>query len=204
MNRLIQNSLISIIGGLPVLAIALHACNIVDLKTSALCLVFPAWIVLVLMFKLGDKMETFLKYWSAGVIAVFLYDLSRIPFIYFGWDDFIPKIGFALGFENEQATIAAYAWRYIFNGGGLALSFLGLQRLIPELKQQKVLYGMAYGVIIWLCLDIVLFLAQDGAMFPPTPFNIIGSYVGHVVYGCTLVLMLSFYSRIQLKIEKSI
>lgn len=205
MIKLLQHSLICFVGGSPVLAIALNACGILPLKWTALFIVLPAWVCLYFYFYRTNKTHTFCKYWSAGVIAVLLYDLSRIPFVYFGWDDFIPKIGFALGFEGDYAVFFGYAWRYIFNGGGLAIAFYGLQRIFPALKSEKLFTGMAYGVLIWLCLDIVLFFAGTDAMFPPTPFNIIGSYVGHVVYGLSLVavLRMNFLSfQPELSVEK--
>ena len=59
----------------------------------------------------------------AGIISVFLYDLSRVPYILGGWSDFIPKIGGWVTNTNEKNALLGYTWRYIGNGGGMGIAF---------------------------------------------------------------------------------
>jgi len=47
--------------------------------------------------------------------------------------------------------------------------------------------GIGYGVAIWSCLLLTLFLApQEVALFELTPLTLTLSLIGHVVYGGVL------------------
>ena len=128
--------------------------------------------------------------WIAGLIAVLIYDLSRIPFIYAGWDDFIPGLGGAITGAEENFTIG-YLWRYLGNGAGLGLGFAALSHFFKF--KRTILAGLIYGVCVFLCLDIVLISSEQAQanMFEITPLTFTGSLVGHVVYGTVLGFVIS-------------
>jgi hypothetical protein len=52
-----------------------------------------------------------------GLIAVFLYDCMRVPFIITGiWGDFIPKINMWLFNTSQPNWVVGYIWRYVGDG----------------------------------------------------------------------------------------
>src|ERR1700726_4160211 len=77
------------------MSLTYFAIGILPLATLALIMVWPSvvlGIVLACLFPRYGKLA--LKGLIIGLIAVFLYDCMRIPFIMAGiWGDFIPKIG---------------------------------------------------------------------------------------------------------------
>ncbi len=178
-------------------ALAMHIMELVPLHRSAPLLVIPGFFFLVgVGIKYPAVGRLALKGWVAGVIAVTLYDLSRIPFILAGWNDFIPKIGdWALNAEGTHAVVG-YAWRYIGNGGGMGIAFIVLMSMM-NIKGKKVLAGLIYGLFVFLCLDITLLVAPNGSqmMFEITPLIFTGSLIGHVVYGLVLGAMVQRFTR---------
>jgi hypothetical protein len=175
-------------GFMAISAIAIHIIGIIPLSFSAPFIVMPAFLLMLL---LGIKMPKIgkpaLHGWVAGVIAVTIYDCSRIPFMMAGWDDFIPMIGNWIFAEDNVHGIFGYLWRYIGNGGGLGMAFVILVTIFKP-KKNLVLIGTLYGLFVFLCLDITLIAAPNAQemMFPITTLTFIGSLVGHLVYGTVL------------------
>lgn len=118
-----------------------------------------------------------------GLLAVFLYDCTRLPLIYFGnWTDFIPTIATHLIPGADPSWAVGYAWRYLGNGGGMGLAFVVGYRMIQPSWNVWIL-GPAYGVAIWTCLLITLSLIPGEPLFMLTPTTFTMSLVGHIVYG---------------------
>ena len=117
----------------------------------------------------------------AGLIATFLYDLFRWWVLLAGWMDRdpIPHIGSSLGLE--PGWFFGYLWRYVGNGGGLALVFLAS-------GARGVMAGIGHGLLVCSGLLAVLIVSPHGqqALFPLGPATFIVAIVGHVIYGSTL------------------
>jgi hypothetical protein len=141
--------------------------------------------------------KTAFKGWIFGLIAVFIYDLSRIPFMYFGWGDFIPRIGGWLTGTDHPDALIGYTWRYVGNGGGMGMSFLVLFSMF-RVRYSIILKGILYGMFIYGCLisTLIIFPEAQEMMFKLTPLSIAGSFTGHVVYG-TVLGALYKYNRIR-------
>ena len=118
---------------------------------------------------------------TAGVAATLLYDLCRGGFLWSGLmgGDPIPHIGTALGID--PAWVAGYAWRYLGNGTGLALTFLAL-----GLRGTRV--GILYGLAVCSCLLLTLAVSPLGTtiLFPLNLTTVIMATLGHAIYGGVL------------------
>jgi len=118
---------------------------------------------------------------AAGVLATLLYDLCRGGFLWTGLMDHdpIPHIGTALGLD--PAWPAGYAWRYLGNGTGLALTFLAL-----GLRGTWV--GILYGLAVCSGLLLTLAISPFGTtiLFPLSVTTVIMATLGHAIYGAAL------------------
>lgn len=177
------------VGFAPISALALSIVGLLPLPYGALLLVLPA--VLLgggLAFRHPSYGKIAGKGLLVGLLAVLIYDCTRIPFIITGvWSDFIPHIAERLLMTSEPNWVVGYLWRYFGNGGGMGLSFVvGCSVLRPRLN--KWVLGIGYGVAIWSCLLLTLVLAPPGAghLFALTPLTFGLSLLGHVVYGAVL------------------
>lgn len=199
-NKISQNSLFVLFtfgGFFPVTSIVLHCLGVLPLQQCLLFLVIP---VLLSFITLGIKFpgmgKTVLFGFAAGIIAVFLYDLSRLPYILAGWSDFIPKIGGWVNNTNEKNAFLGYTWRYIGNGGGMGITFF---TLLTQLKnqQQLLLKGILFGLFIFTGLMMVLsfFEHTQSMMFKITPLSFTGSITGHIIYGATLGIIAKRYFK---------
>jgi len=191
LNKLSQQSLLLrfiLVRFFPVISIVLHCLHILSLQKCLLFFVIP---ILLLLITLGTQFpiigKTAITGFAAGVIAVLLYDLSRMPYILAGWTDFIPKIGGWVNNTNETNAIAGYLWRYIGNGGCMGISFF---ILILHFNNQKqiILKGIVFGLFIFSGLMFVLFFFDHTQlmMFKITPLSFTGSITGHIIYGASL------------------
>lgn len=128
----------------------------------------------------------------AGMVATFIYDATRMPFVWLEcWPDFIPKIGAALWNSSEGDWLSGYLWRYLGNGGGMGLAFTMIAPWVAsriDVRKGAILYGTA----IWCCLLGTLFLCPDAhrMMFDLTPLSFAASLIGHLVYGAVLGLII--------------
>lgn len=187
-------SLVFMAGLLPVSSVAMHSLGWIPIRW----MIIPNLIMISICCYHVFNDDTFKKIitrgWVSGLVAVLLYDLSRVPFIYAGWDDFIPGLGGWITGGEDNFTIG-YLWRYLGNGAGLGLGFAALSHFFDFRK--PVLAGLVYGVGVFLCLDIVLLISDNAQkmMFEITPLTFTGSLVGHLVYGTVLGFMISRLSK---------
>ena len=175
-------------GFMPVSAIVLHCTGILPLSLALGLLIFP-FLLLLLSAGVYNRAIGYvaLRGWVAGLVAVFIYDLSRLPFMFFGWGDFIPKIGGWLTGTGEPDFAIGYAWRYIGNGGGMGMSFAVLCSLFT-VRKNVIGKGILYGLFIFTCLmaTLLIFPEAQKMMFKITPVAFFGSLTGHIVYGAVL------------------
>jgi len=191
LNKVSQNvlsMLFTFAGFFPVCSIILHCLGILPLQQCLLFIVIPAILSFITLgIKIPALGKTIIMGFVAGVIAVFFYDLSRVPYILAGWSDFIPKIGGWVNNTNEQNALLGYIWRYVGNGGGMGIAFF---ILLSQLKDHKqlVLKGLLYGLFIFsgLMLTLSFFEQTQAMMFKITPISFTGSITGHIIYGATL------------------
>jgi hypothetical protein len=182
-------------GFLPVLTIVLNGLGIITLQHASLVIVLPAFLWSALMgawFPATGRVA--FTGWCAGIIAVTVYDASRIPFMLGGWPDFIPRIGnWLLDSDNAPAGVG-YMWRYIGNGGGMGMAFFLFLSVIPP-RRNLIRTCIVYGLFIFSCLMITLLLvpgAQD-TMFRITLLSFSGSLTGHIVYGMMLGILYKLF-----------
>lgn len=184
-------------GFLPVTAIVIHCLGLLPLQMNLHLVILPAAMALCCLSIRDHRTgKIVLRGWVSGVIAVALYDLSRVPFIMNGWTDFIPKIGGWLNETGEPDALTGYLWRYIGNGGGLGISFFMFLHLAGK-KKALVLNGLLFGLFVFSSLIFVLrcFPEAQDMMFRITLFSFAGSLLGHIVYGVTLGLLAVYFMR---------
>ena len=188
------------IGFAPITALALSLMGILTLPVASLLLVIPALGIAVGLSCYQPRYgRLMVRGHVMGLIAVTCYDGVRIPFIMAGWmDDFIPKIGGMLVGDGNPHPILGYLWRYLGNGGGMGMAFVCaftlLKQLLPERQQARITPRVAnhiavgFGCFVWACLIITLMISPNGEemMFVITPFSLLLSWIGHVVFGYTL------------------
>jgi len=181
-----------IAGALPVLSISAHVFEIVPIDVAARYAVAPA-LVSALLLAMRPSLEAtlFRRGLLAGLVAVTLYDAVRLPFVLTRiWPDFIPRVGGWVMGSDEPNAVLGYTWRYVGNGGGMAVFFVmacaafGVQRHLVRL-------GVAYGVFVWSGLIATVTLAERGEalLFDISALSIAVSLVGHLVYGSVLGLV---------------
>lgn len=184
-------------GILPVTSIALHCAEIITLKNALWFLIVPAALLAFARGTIDRRlMKLVLRGWLAGIVAVTLYDLSRVPFILAGWSDFIPHISSWLSPDNENSYLIGYGWRYAGNGGGLGIVFFLLADHFGW-RKYIVSNGVTFGLLVFASLVALLFIfpeAQD-MMFKVTPLSFFGGMIGHIVYGYVLGFLARFASR---------
>ncbi|MGH3924691.1 MAG: hypothetical protein ACRDTT_17830, partial [Pseudonocardiaceae bacterium] len=127
-----------------------------------------------------------------GLIACAGYDAFRLPTIYglHWWGDFFGSVGgWAVGSESNY--LVGYLWRYIGDGGGIAIAFFALAatlRIGSWSRWQVIALGVAYGVFpVWSGLILTDLFAPPGQeLFPLSLTTLIVSLVGHLIYGLIL------------------
>ncbi len=175
-------------GLLPVTCIALHCAGIIALNKALWFLILPAIALAVATSAIDRKlMQLVFRGWISGIVAVTLYDVSRVPFILAGWEDFIPHISAWLTESNENSYLIGYAWRYAGNGGGLGIVFFLIANHF-NLKKHIVSNGVTFGLLVFASLVALLIIFPDAQnmMFKITPLSFFGGLIGHIVYGYVL------------------
>jgi hypothetical protein len=185
-------------GSLPVLSISAHAFGALSIDRAALYLVLPtSLIALVLACGKTQEARVFRFGVLAGMVAVTLYDSTRLPFIVTGiWADFIPNVGGWVINSDAPNAFLGYFWRYLGNGGGmgavfvLACTLLGVRRHILPV-------AVGYGVFVWSGLMSTLVFSTDGQrlLFEITPLTFVVSLIGHLVYGAVLGWLYGWWVR---------
>jgi hypothetical protein len=181
------------IGFTPIAALAISLLGLLPLTIAAPALVVPALVLgIVLGVRFPHHGRLALQGFGIGVLAVALYDGTRVPFILAGvWGDFIPNIGKWLLGSAEPNLVVGYLYRYVGDGGGMGMAFtVAFCLLRPRLGYMQAAIG--YGLAIWCCLLLTLLLAPHGQqlMFRLTPTSLGLSLLGHLVYGAAIGAML--------------
>lgn len=170
------------VGFLPVTLIAAAAFGVADLRVLATYLLVPA-LALAAGVLVGRPTWTSMavRALAAGVVATALYDAYRGSFLALGLMqvDPIPHIGVAL--HLDPAWVFGYLWRYLGNGGGMAVAFFAL-------GFRGVRTGILYGLFVCSGLLFVLVAAPYGQemLFPLNATTLVMAVGGHVIYGAVL------------------
>lgn len=180
------------VGFLPIAALALALGNWASLQDAALWVVIPVWLAIGVVAASrppwGRILATAVL---AGMAATLCYDAARLAMTWSaGMTDGIPNIGRLLLNDMDAPTRdvlgLAYAYRYLGDGGGLALAYAMGRRYSAR-------SGMAFGACVCLCLwaTLVLFPQAQALLFPLTPYALVMTMVGHLIYGATLGTLLA-------------
>src|SRR5690349_13886858 len=105
----------AVIGFSPISVLALAIWSILPLRTGVVFIVFPlATLGVLLLVVHPDYVRVVVGGFLTGILAVFLYDLTRLPWVALGvWSDFIPNIGMWLLGGTEPNWLVGYLFRYI-------------------------------------------------------------------------------------------
>jgi hypothetical protein len=169
------------VGFLPVTLIATAAFGVAGLRELAIYLLLPALALVagVLVWRPSWSAMA-LRGLAAGIVATALYDSYRGSFIALGlMQDPIPHIGVAL--HLDPAWVFGYLWRYLGNGGGMAIAFFAL-------GFRGVRTGILYGLFVCSGLLFVLVVAPYGQqmLFPLNATTVVMAVGGHIIYGAAL------------------
>ncbi|MEM7338771.1 MAG: hypothetical protein AAF467_08990 [Actinomycetota bacterium] len=177
-----ERLLLMTVGATPVSLVGASTFGVVDLKTLAVGVLLPGLLALAVLLTVSRRSRRLTaEAVIAGVVATFVYDLFRWAFLAFGWMDRdpIPHIGTALGLS--PGWVFGYLWRFVGNGGGLALFYyaFGLRGVVA---------GVAFGLVVCEGLIAVLVYSPHGqqTLFPLVPATYVVAIVGHVIYGAVL------------------
>ena len=187
---LLRIGLFVVAGASPVLAISLHTFGLMSIHDAARFVVIPAAVIAALLCLMRvPEASVVVHGLLAGLVGVLAYDGARIPFVIAGiWPDFIPQVGaWILGDTEGSNLVVGYAWRWIGDGGGMAVVFaIGLALL--NWSRRPVLTGVCYGIFVWSGLMGTILLSARGSelLFPITPVNFVASLTGHLIYGSVL------------------
>jgi hypothetical protein len=177
-----------------VLAISAHVFTSVSLMTVALVVLLPLLFVLA-AFVIGkphvsDRLLLAGFLW--GLVACAGYDAFRLPTIYgfHLWSDFFGSVGgWATG--TKASFLVGYLWRYVGDGGGIAVAFFALGATIGARawsQRATIAFAVAYAVFpVWSGLVLTDVLAPRGhELFPLTLPTLALSLVGHLIYGAIM------------------
>lgn len=184
------------LASLPVLGISAHVFGWIQLHTLAIDVLLPLAVVVALLATLAphsvDRLVVVAVGW--GIVACAAYDAFRLPTIYLAhwWGDFFGAVGgWAVDGHGTNFAVG-YAWRYLGDGGGIAVPFFLVMALLPptvvSTLRRSIASGIAYGVFpVWSGLIVTDALAPHSRqLFPLTPSTFVLSLVGHLVYGSVL------------------
>lgn len=169
------------VGFLPVTLIAATAFGVAGLRALAAYALLPALAALVVVLARHPRFASAaLRGLAAGLVATAAYDGYRGSFVGLGlMDDPIPHIGAALGLSPDW--VVGYLWRYLGNGGGMAIAFVAL-------GLRGVRAGVLYGLFVCGGLLFTLVAAPYGEamLFPLSVTTVVMAVGGHVIYGGVL------------------
>lgn len=193
------------IGFSPITALALAIIGILPLSITTLVLVLPAALLgVILAVRSPAYGRLALKGLIIGLLAVFLYDCMRVPFILAGaWGDFIPNINKMLFNTTQPNWVVGYTWRYVGDGAFMGMAFtVGYEVLKPRIDRRVA--ALTFGVAIWICLVLTLLIAPHGQqlLFKLTPVTLSLSLLGHLIYGAAIGFLLPHIGRRQARMEQ--
>jgi hypothetical protein len=169
-------------GFLPVTLIAVTAFGVAGLRELAAYVLLPVVIVTVAVLTRHRGLARMaLGALAMGMLATALYDAYRFAFLAAGLMqvDPIPHIGVAL--HLHPAWVFGYLWRYLGNGGGLAIAFVAL-------GLRGVRIGVLYGLFVCSGLLFTLVVSPYGQemLFPLNATTVVMAVGGHIIYGGVL------------------
>lgn len=182
------------VGLIPVLAISAHVLASVSLRTVALGVLLPLVVTLaVIVVRWPHRSDRLLLagfVW--GLVACAGYDAFRLPTIYGAhlWGDFFGSVGgWATG--TRSSMIVGYLWRYVGDGGGIAVGFFALAATLGVgawPRRAVLVAAVAYAVCpIWAGLILTdVLAARSQELFALTPTTLALSLGGHLIYGFIL------------------
>jgi hypothetical protein len=185
-----------LIAALPVLAISADVFGWVTLQVVAVGVLLPLIAVTtVVVTRRPDRSDRLiLAGFLWGMVACAGYDAFRLPTIYAAhwWHDFFGTVGgWATG--SQSNFLVGYLWRYVGDGGGIAVSFFVLAATLGAAAwPRRHVYALAIGYAVfpvWSGLVLTDLLAPHGRqLFPLTPTTLALSLAGHLIYGAILGL----------------
>lgn len=182
------------VAGIPVLAISAHVLGWVSLNTIAVYVLAPLLVALATLVLVqpdrSDKVVLAGFLW--GLVACAGYDAFRLPAVYglHWWNDFFGSVGgWAVGSDSNY--LMGYLWRYIGDGGGIAIAFFALAatlRIGSWSRWQVLALGVGYGVFpVWSGLILTDIFAPPGReLYPLSPTTVAVSLIGHLIFGLIL------------------
>lgn len=180
---------------MPVAVIALPFAGL-SLPATTVGVLVPVWLGLTVYAcakpELGRLLLTAMV---AGLIATFWYDLARFGLMWLGGiPDGIPNIGRLLvgdlGAPTRDVVGIGYFYRYIGDGGGLAIAYaMGRRYSLGS--------GMAFGAFVCcgLWATLVTFPIAQTLLFPFTPYGMFMTMVGHLIFGGLLGVLVARWTR---------
>lgn len=175
------------IGFLPIAALALALGGLFPLKLATLIGVLPIWFAAIALASRRPGLIRALGLTVVvGMAATLCYDAARLTMSFAsGIPDGIPNIGRLLlsDMNAETADVfgLAYTYRYLGDGGGLALAYaMG--------RRYSVASGMLFGAAICGCLWITLWVVPvaQALLFPLNALGMTITLTGHLVFGGVL------------------
>lgn len=182
------------LASIPVLAISAHVFTSLSLRTVAVAALLPLVVALAtFVTRRPDRSDhVLLAGFIWGLVACAGYDAFRLPTIYaFHWwgDFFGPVGGWATG--TRSSVPVGYLWRYVGDGGGIAVAFFALAATLRAGRWQNrtvLAFAVSYAVFpVWTGLVLTDVLApRHHQLFPLSMATLILSLVGHLIYGVIL------------------
>jgi hypothetical protein len=184
------------VASIPVLAISAHVFWSVSLLTVAVAALLPliAALAALVMTRPHFSDRLVLAGFIWGMVACAGYDAFRLPTVYAAhwWPDFFGSVGgWATG--THSSFLVGYLWRYIGDGGGIAVAFFALAATLGAASWSRrtiMAAAVAYAVCpVWTGLILTDFLAPHGReLFPLTLTTLTLGLVGHLIYGAIMGL----------------
>lgn len=164
-------------------ALAFAYAEVLSLRTAATLILLPSIVgTIVLGLRHREWGWRALVGYSAGLMAVALYDVLRLGLVEVGlWGDPIPHIGTLLIGDQTPHFWWGYLWRFYGNAAGMGMAY-------AMLPWRGVVSGVIFGTAVCLGLFALLIVAPtaQGHFFPLTPLTALGALAGHWVYGAVL------------------
>ena len=155
------------LASIPVLAISAHVFTSLSLRTVAFAVLLPLAVALAtFVTRRPDRSDqVLLAGFIWGVVACAGYDAFRLPTIYacHWWSDFFgPVGGWATG--TRSSFLVGYLWRYVGDGGGIAVAFFALAATLRAGRWQNrtvLAFAVSYAVFpVWTGLVLTDALAS--------------------------------------------
>jgi hypothetical protein len=182
------------IATIPVTAISAHVFGWVPLHTIAIYVMLPllAAVAALVLTRPDRSDRVVLAGFLWGLLACAGYDAFRLPTIYgmHLWNDFFGSVG-GWATESNSNYLMGYLWRYVGDGGGIAVAFFALAatlRISFWSRRWVLVFAVGYGVCpVWAGLVFTDLLAPKGReLFSLSAATLVLSLIGHLIYGLIL------------------